>query len=249
MTRRISQGGYEPRWSPDGSKILFSSSMVLRRPNPQLFVVGVDGGTARQLRTDFKGGYGSRTAAWTPDGQISIWAAQRNQWSFGINSEDGREAKTFTIENQLSAQVGALALEPTRFTWSRDGRSLIFEGVSRGVSSVWRVSIDTTRAVLQEPLERLTTGAGSDRDAALSPDGSKVAYSSVSERARIWSFPLDARGALGGQGVPVTPGGSGRVRRRRLQRRPETDLSHDSGWTAGILGAVASGRPRAAAHR
>jgi Tol biopolymer transport system component len=63
--------------------------------------------------------------------------------------------------------------------------------------------------VISTPLERLTTGPGGDQDAALSPDGNLVAYSSTAQRTRIWSFALDAAGRIAGSGLPVTLGGSG----------------------------------------
>ena len=52
-----------PRWSPDGKSILFEST---RPGTPQLFVIDLAGGEARQLTTISTG---AGTAVWAPDGK------------------------------------------------------------------------------------------------------------------------------------------------------------------------------------
>jgi dipeptidyl aminopeptidase/acylaminoacyl peptidase len=51
-----------PRWSPDGKQILFESN---RSGESQLWVIGLDGGEARQLTTISTG---ASTGIWSPDG-------------------------------------------------------------------------------------------------------------------------------------------------------------------------------------
>ena len=52
-----------PRWSPDGKSVLFEST---RPGTPQLFVIDLAGGEARQLTTISTG---AGTAVWAPDGK------------------------------------------------------------------------------------------------------------------------------------------------------------------------------------
>jgi dipeptidyl aminopeptidase/acylaminoacyl peptidase len=52
-----------PRWSPDGTRILFESTRV---SPPQLFVIDVGGGEARQVTTISTG---AGTGVWSPDGK------------------------------------------------------------------------------------------------------------------------------------------------------------------------------------
>jgi Tol biopolymer transport system component/DNA-binding winged helix-turn-helix (wHTH) protein len=209
MIRRLSDFGYLPRWSPDGSRILFSSAMVSRRPRPQHFVTVVDGAQSQEIRPDLTAGASASAVAWAPDGQVAIWTLQQGKWSFVVAPLDGSNPTRFTIADELTEQVKELGLEPSSFVWSPDSRHLIFDGMAGGVRNLWRVAVDTSRRSIGPPLEPLTTGAGTDRDAVLSPDGTQIAYSSVSERTRIWSFALDATGRISGNGVPVTLGGSG----------------------------------------
>jgi dipeptidyl aminopeptidase/acylaminoacyl peptidase len=53
-----------PRWSPDGSKVLFESN---RSGTSQLWVIDVGGGEARQLTTISTG---AATGIWSPDGKL-----------------------------------------------------------------------------------------------------------------------------------------------------------------------------------
>jgi Tol biopolymer transport system component/DNA-binding winged helix-turn-helix (wHTH) protein len=209
MVRRVSDFGYRPRWSPDGSRLLFSTSMVSRRPRPQHFVAQFDGGQPLEIRPNLTAGASASAASWTPDGAVSLWSLQQGKWNFVVVSLEGSGTTPFTVSDDLATQVNELGLEPSSFVWSSDGRHLIFDGVAGGVRNLWRVSVDTARRAIHAPLEPLTTGAGTDRDAVLSPDDTQIAYSSVSERTRIWSFALDATGRISGDGMPVTLGGSG----------------------------------------
>ena len=71
--RIVSNFGYEPMWSSDGTLILFKRSAVL--PDlPTIYVVGLDGKPPRPVRPDVLGQFRSLHAAWHPDSRrISVW--------------------------------------------------------------------------------------------------------------------------------------------------------------------------------
>jgi Tol biopolymer transport system component len=210
MIRRVSDFGYEPRWSPDGMRLMFYDSMVARRPRRRLFSVSVNGGQPEEIRSAAPVLAQAATAgAWTPAGDVSIWSASPGRWGFVTSSIDGQHARTFAISDGVAKQVEELRLEPIAFSWTPDGKGLVFDGVARGVHNLWRIGADPARASLTGPLERLTTGRGGDQDIAISANGARVAYSSTSERTRVFSFSFDADGRIAGSGVPVTEGGSG----------------------------------------
>ena len=52
--------------------------------------------------------------------------------------------------------------------------------------------------------ERLTTGAGPDVVAALSRDGTRLAFTTEQGSTRLWVFPLDPVGAPPRAGKPLT---------------------------------------------
>ena len=82
--------------------------------------------------------------------------------------------------------------------------------------------------------ERLTTGSGLQKSPAVSPDGSRLAYTAENQSIRLWSFPLDASaGRISGEGMPITEEGA---------RVLTSDLSRDGGRIAYVLAREGSGR-------
>ena len=60
--------------------------------------------------------------------------------------------------------------------------------------------------------ERLTTGAGEETNVALSPDGTRLLFTTTSSRTRLWSFPFDpANGLVTGEPYPISNGSTGEV--------------------------------------
>jgi hypothetical protein len=81
---------------------------------------------------------------------------------------------------------------------------LFVEALSDGLPAVWRVPVDPVTLRWQRP-ERLTTGPASADRAAISPDGSRLAFTSSEVSTRAWVFPFDANEArLTGDGRGVT---------------------------------------------
>ena len=93
----VSGFGYEPRWSPDSTQILFKRSEIL--PDlPTIYVVGLDGRPPRPLRPEVLGQFRSLQAAWHPDGRrVSIWGTDQHgavrflNVPLGHARRDGRE--------------------------------------------------------------------------------------------------------------------------------------------------------------
>ena len=76
------------------------------------------------------------------------------------------------------------------------------------MSNIWRVRVEPGTLRWQEA-NRLTTGAERNVGVAVSPDGSKLAFSVRSEQTRLWALPFDAmNGRTIGQGDPVLAEGA-----------------------------------------
>ena len=211
VERMVSSFGYEPRWSPDGTLILFKRSVVL--PDlPTLYVVGLDGKPPRPVRPDVLGQFSSLHAAWHPDGRrISIWGAiGADDMRFQIVPLDAGSVTT----PQMSAQVqqDLASVSAGRFVWAPSRRHLYFEGRTGDTQNVWRVTVDPVTERWIDGPERLTTGAGEETDVAISPDGTRLVFTTTSSRTRLWAFPFDAaRGQITGQPNPITDGSTGEV--------------------------------------
>jgi len=209
--RKISSFGYRPRWSPDGSQILFSTSLVWVWETPKVYVVGLDGRAPRAVLPEFLAEFISTPrAAWHPDGQrFSLWGTHRQLgasfWTVPVaGGTPVRSALTKRVEQQLKEASVAFS----DFLWAPSGRAIYFEGTAQGVRNLWRLEVDPQTLDWIAGPERLTIGAGLDTDLALSPDGKRLAFTTRTERTRIWSLPFNAQtGRTKGGGQPITSAG------------------------------------------
>lgn len=178
-------------------------------------MVPADGGAApRQVLQDFlRGGDGGWDwIASHPDGRISVLGMHRERlYGFYTVSMDGRQVTASKVAPGLPVQL--LDTRPgsgnrvVRFEWSQSGGALFVEAITNEVRSLWRVRVDE-RTLEWTAAERLTTGAGDDIGAAVSRDGTRLAFTTEQKSSRIWLFPFDAaKGRVTGEGQPVTPEG------------------------------------------
>ena len=211
VERIVSSFGYEPRWSPDGTRILFKRSVVLP-DSPTIHVVGLDGKPPLPVRPDVLGLFSSLTAAWHPDGQrISIWGTVGKGEVRFLNVPLDTGTAT-SPEISARVQHDLAGVEAGRFVWARSRRYIYFEGRAGDTQNVWRVTVDPLTEKWIGGPERLTTGAGSETHVALSPDGTKLVFTTTSSRTRLWAFPFDpASGRITGQPNPISPGSTGEV--------------------------------------
>ncbi len=211
--RKIAAFGYRPRWSPDGSQILFQTTFLQVGNLWTLYVVGLDGSPPREVLTEFfrQSGISAFSAAWHPDSKrISVCGSgQKRDFQLWTVPLGGGKAVKSDLSAEALKQLNAVSFYSNApFLWAASGRAVYFEGASRGVRNLWKLTVDPeTLRVIAGP-ERLTTGPGADTDIALSPDGKKLAFTSRTENTRLWSFPFDAAtGRTRGQGQPLTSAG------------------------------------------
>jgi Tol biopolymer transport system component len=211
--RRVSSFGSYPHWSPDARQILFYSSPLRDETVeiPKVYVVGLDGQSPREVMSDFLPQFEYFRVAWSPDGKhISIWGWHRQEhtWGFWTVPLDGGAPARSEIDSKVQEQIREAAVTLSNFVWSPSGRALYFEGASQTVKNLWKVEVEPQSLRWIAGPERLTTGAGLDRDIAISPDGRKLAFTTRAEQTRLWSLPFDAyAGRLRGEERPVTAAG------------------------------------------
>lgn len=209
--RKISSFGYRPRWSPDGSQILFSTSLLWVWETSKVYVVGLDGRAPRAVLPEFLAEFiTTPQAAWHPDGQrFSLWGTHRQQGaSFWTVPVAGGTPVRSVLTKRVEQQLKEASVTFSDFLWAPSGRAIYFEGTAQGVRNLWRVEVDPQTLDWIAGPERLTIGAGLDTDLALSPDGKRLAFTTRTERTRIWSLPFNAQtGRTKGGGQPITSAG------------------------------------------
>ncbi len=209
--RQLTTFGYRPRCSPDGRSVLFASSGHPGGTN-RWFIADLSGGKPLALRPEHLDALRGSDAAWRPDGRAVSVLARRtsDDWAFITVPVDGGTPVASRRRPAVEQSIKEARLTLGRFVWARSGRFLFFEGTSERVRNIWRVTVDPVTLEWIAGPERLTTGAGQDTDVSVSPDGTRMLFSTRASRTRLWAFPFDpATGRLQGDGTAVTSGAAG----------------------------------------
>lgn len=176
QARRLTSGAAwdsQPRYSPDGRTIAFTSD---RSGIDNLWLVGADGSDPRAVTSE-KETY-VRTPAWTPDGEYLI--ARREDGTLAgippvelyLHSRHGGAGVQLTDSDETHNAAGPVA--------SRDGRFFYFARRQRPFSYIpnlqdglWQIARYDRRT---GQVSQVTTGIGGAARPALSPDGARLAF-------------------------------------------------------------------------
>jgi TolB protein len=96
-----------PRYSPDGTKIVFSA-FLLDKLNSEIFVVNADGTGLKQLTYD---GADDESPTWSPDGTAIAWVTTRSTNAAIFRDERGR-SQPAAAHHRLSNRVPGTGLQP-----------------------------------------------------------------------------------------------------------------------------------------
>jgi Tol biopolymer transport system component len=150
-------GSWEPAWSPDGLRIVYSAKQTR---GSDLFLVHPDG-KARERLTNNSSTEGCPT--WSPDGKrIAFFSDRDGNWEIYVIDADGSE------ETRLTNQEG----KDYAPAWSPDGTRIAFISSRDGNEEIYVMGADGSHPT------RLTENEAEDWFPAWSPDGERIAFSS-----------------------------------------------------------------------
>jgi serine/threonine-protein kinase len=241
----------EPRWSPDGSRIAFTTPEGIQTVAP------LGGGAKLVVQAPFA------TFDWSPDGRSVVFEGDNDTlWNQPVDggartrvlshpgiwspawSPDGRWI-AFVSNNMdfVYGRLGNLAPstifvvpagggEPVAVTdstslnvspvWGPKGHGLFFVSNRDGGRDIYHVGLGRSGRPAG-PATRLTTGLNA-HTFSLSSDGARLVYSTFTQASNIWSAPIQARGIfLTSQASPITTGS---------QIVEQFALSRDGKWLA-----------------
>ena len=144
---KVSSFGYRPRWSPDGTRILFRSTILRDVSEPlRVYIVGLDGNPPHEVLAGTLTAAASDTSvAWHPDGQrVSIRLRQPGEPQGGfwtVPAAGGAPVKS-KLAMQVEEQLKAASVSLEDFVWAPSGQALYFEGTSRDVRNLWKVTVE-----------------------------------------------------------------------------------------------------------
>ena len=221
-----------PRWSPDGRFIAFTSD---RDDAPQLFVLPVGGGEARQV-TDIEEGV--RSPRWSPEGDRiaflrqdpkpdSVKQREERYGDFAVEDEVTRHTHLWTVDvsdvlaPSLTAacdSIGAGCMprpEPDRltegdtltvtgFAWSPAGDRIAVSHADRPTITAWNSADIALLDADTGALTPLVSRPGMDTGPVWSPDGSQIFFETTGGEDLVF-YENEQYARIPADGGTITP--------------------------------------------
>jgi Tol biopolymer transport system component len=162
--KRVTSAGFDPRWSPDGTHLAYSTEGVV---DPYSRVVRAELWTADVVS-------GATTRVWSGDAVQPSWSPHGTRIAFWANTAGQRDIWTIAAPGGTPVAVTADAATDWAPEWSPEGGALYFVSDRGGSPNLWRVTIDESSGVPNGVPEPVTNGTRALGTARFSRDGVRM---------------------------------------------------------------------------
>jgi Tol biopolymer transport system component/tRNA A-37 threonylcarbamoyl transferase component Bud32 len=187
--RRLTDFGYNPAWSPDGSEVLCATEGVadpaIREADSRIWRIDVATG-AKRLAIDAD----AVQPSWSPDGRrIAYWGVPRGTARRVLSTVQARPGNP-------DGRVDAMPLVDDQYlnwnpVWAPDGKHLYFASNRGGSMNLWRLAVDeATGKPLGEP-EALTTPSRWSGLLSIARDGRRILFATRDGRSDLEKMDFD----------------------------------------------------------
>jgi Tol biopolymer transport system component len=167
-----------PAWSPDGTRIAFTSEEHIG--GSYIFTMDASGSGITQITFDL-----DSSPSWSPDGRQIVFHTDRS-------SSGAQDAPDIYVMNADGSGLTALVVSATARdawpVWSPDGQHVAFASDRDGDYEIYSMALASRRTV------RLTDNEAVDVAPAWSPDGTQIAYASFVDEETGHIVVMDADG-------------------------------------------------------
>ncbi|MBV9924720.1 MAG: S9 family peptidase [Acidobacteria bacterium] len=188
-----------PRWSPDGNWIAFTSTRKENKNN--LYLLRADGGEAEPL-TDLKGSVSNFD--WSPDGRWIVYTMSDPKTEEEEKNDKAKNDFRWVDENQKMARLYVIPVqkdaagkrEPRKLTsedynvgefeWSPDGKTIAFSHSKSAGANDWTTSDVSVVDVASGKVTPFANTPAAENDPVFSPDG-KFIVMTVSDNPPRWA--------------------------------------------------------------
>jgi Tol biopolymer transport system component len=160
---------YEPAWSPDGTRIAFTSE---KQYIATIWAMDADGSNQTKLTYGY-----THSSAWSPDSTKIFFIGSGGAYDgiYVIDSDGSNQKRLFGIAGEYKY-----------LAWSPDGIKIAFASLSSGNADIWVMDGDGSNQT------NITNSSSDDYSPAWSPDGTKIAFESEQlGNADIWVMDGD----------------------------------------------------------
>jgi dipeptidyl aminopeptidase/acylaminoacyl peptidase len=133
-------GGDTPQWSPDGTRLTFPSGLG---GGNGLWAVNADGGSPTMLIADIGGApyQMPQSPRWAPTGQWVAYISNKGGPAAAPEQPGPSDLWVWSPADKREIQLTRMGARIGSFSWSPDGKWIVFSGGLTGSYDIWKVAV------------------------------------------------------------------------------------------------------------